>query len=365
MRPTQHNSVTFQPEMWLKINNVFFCLFVFLMVSCLLSCSDITEQDMAFSAGLHVVSPGDLTVSEVIRDVDGARSLMVYPGKLYVASTSGVVYCYDSETLSLTDEFIVGTPSPAGYSSFLHSPTENTAYLTGAQGKILELSIPDFSVVDEFSVCEVPSELEITTGNPGYLWVVDGMHNTIDQVDLNVHESYYTMHVIESSPIKAIEASSYYDDTYIFGTPNSIHAVQVLGPGSIRRRIEKDLYGRPWLSFCSIPNDSNYIGITGTSSQCQLGEVCMHDSTMYWFVDEPPRFYYNSSVTGSDWITAPGNDNYHMYALGYYGEGFSRLYRYTYIGPSYGINGTIDIPGYPLDLKVSDTGVIYILTVGE
>ncbi|MCK5842448.1 MAG: hypothetical protein KAH31_09790, partial [Candidatus Sabulitectum sp.] len=62
---------------------------------------------MAFKAGLHVIAPEDFTVISTISDMPGARSLMIYPGNIFVASTEGLIYRYDSETLELVEAYQV------------------------------------------------------------------------------------------------------------------------------------------------------------------------------------------------------------------------------------------------------------------
>ncbi len=333
---------------------------IILIAVCLLSCSNITEQEMIYDAGLHIVSAESMQIVKTIPGIRNASALMIYPGKLFMASRDGIVRCYDSNDLSLLGEYNVGAASPAGYSDLVFSPTENTAYLIGAMGKILELSIPDCEVLDEFSVSQAPVLLAVTSGVPGDLWVVDGPHNTIDRVDIQVNESSKTMNLSSYTIIQSIEPSGYYSDSLLVGTSHGIYKLEATEYGNTRL-VYLARYGSSssWTGFCSIPHDSNYIAIKNGTT---IGELCVYDNGLPY----PAVGLSNTSyIEGNGWITAAGNDYINMYALGSLGDGTCRLYRYTYIGPSYGVNGYADFNGYPVDMKISDSGQIYILTVEQ
>ncbi|MEA3266163.1 MAG: hypothetical protein U9P42_04395, partial [Candidatus Fermentibacteria bacterium] len=137
-----------------------------------INCTDLTEYELAFKAGLHVIAPEDFTVISTISDMPGARSLMIYPGNIFIASTEGFIYRYDSETLELVEAYQVATPSPAGFSQMVYCSLKNTAYLISSLGKILEVSLPECTVIDEFSVCESPTKLALGPGSE-YLFVAD------------------------------------------------------------------------------------------------------------------------------------------------------------------------------------------------
>ncbi len=328
------------------------------MVCFFLSCSDITEQEMVYQAGFYQIAPGDLSVTASVTDVSGARCLMIYPARVFVSSSNGIVSCFDAEDLSLIDEYTVGAASPAGYSSMVYSPGENSAYLIGAQGKILELSMPYCEVLHEFSVSMSAVELALTDGIPGNLWVVDGPENSIHQIDLSTNQSTNTLNFTSVQMIQCLEPCRYYPDSLLVGTSKGVYKLQLLPSGSIRKTFLLPTLPYSWIDLCSIPNDSNFIAIRTSNT---FGELCPYDTTTSL---EPLDAFYNKTyVEGDLWITAPGNDNINIYALGYLGQGVSRLYRYSYIGPSFGVNGYADFQGYPLDLKVSDSGNIYLLTM--
>ncbi len=326
-----------------------------------LACSNITEQDMIYDAGLHLVSADNLQIVNTIPGIKNASSLMLYPGKLFVASSGGIVRSYDSNDLSLLGEHIVGVASPAGYFDLTFSPTENTAYLIGAMGKILELSLPDCEVIDEFSVCLSPIDMTITSGSPGDLWVADGPSNSVVRVDIETNESLRVIQIVANSVINELVASNCYHDSLLIATTNLIGRLEATDEVGTRLTFVQNSIGASWSGLCPIPHDSNFVAV---SNGTKIGECCVYDKNAYPGYP-PPSFYNTDTIENSNWITAAGNDYINVYALGSLGDGTSRLYRYTYIGPSYGINGFADFAGYPIDLKISDSGQIYVLTVEQ
>ncbi|MCK5842684.1 MAG: hypothetical protein KAH31_10975, partial [Candidatus Sabulitectum sp.] len=48
-------------------------------------CTDITEFDAAFNGQLHIISAGDLSTVNTISGISGARSLLIYPGNIFIA----------------------------------------------------------------------------------------------------------------------------------------------------------------------------------------------------------------------------------------------------------------------------------------
>lgn len=333
---------------------------VFLVAACLLSCSNITELEMIYDAGLHIISAEDMQIVNTIPGIRNASALMLNEGKLFTASRDGIVRCYDSSDLTLIGEYVVGTASPAGYSEMVYSPTEKSAYLIGSMGKILELSIPDCEVLDEFSVSQSPIHLAVTRGAPGDLWVVDGPQNTINRVDIQRNVSVNTDNMGSYTIVTALEPSRYYSDSLLIGTTSGLYRLEATEYGNTRITTIKNLEVGSWTGLCSIPRDSNFVAICDESA---ISEVCVYDKTVSY---PPITGSYNSSlIEGNGWIIAAASDSMNVYALGALGDGTCRLYRYTYIAPSCGVTGYADFNGYPVDLKISDAGDIYILTVEQ
>ena len=309
----------------------------------LISCTDITEHEIAFKAGLHIISSEDFSTIKTITDMVGARCLLVYPGNVFVASTEGTILRYDSESMELLEEYLVAAPSPVGFSDMVFSSLENTAYLIGSLGMILEINLPDCTVLDEFNVCQSPVKLALGPGSE-YLFVADGPLNKIYQVAIvnnKPHDSvsiYYTIKCME--PFQN-------PDSLLVGTSDGPCLIEVLSSSTIRYVI----YGLdiPFMALSAVPNDSIFVGVTNYSVGIFSPTVLLEEN-----------FYGGVSIEGNIDFIAMGHDWQHAYVLSYLGDNTSRLVSYNY--RFHTISQEVEIPGYPLDLEVSGNGVIYALT---
>lgn len=316
-----------------------------------LGCTNLTEHDMAFKAGLHIISPEDFTIITTISDMPGARSLMVYPGNIFIASTEGLIYRYDSETLEMVEAYQVAAPSPAGFSQMVYCSLKNTAYLIGSLGNILEVSLPECTVIDEFMVCQSPTKLALGPSSE-YLFVADGPSTRVHQVSIDNNQAYdnfwiyFDIFCMEPSPNP---------DSMLVGTSSGIHLIEVLSPTDIRGTV---LYDEgALLALAAVPDDTIFVGVRGIL-HASVGIV---DVFVPEFADPPPPEFYGAiEIEGTTHFLAMGKDWQHAYVLSYLGDNTSRLISYNYRFSETPLE--LDLPGFPLDLKVSGDGVIYVLT---
>lgn len=334
--------------MFLPISRMVIAVSLFVLLITGTACSDITEQEIVFDAGLYAVSPEDFSIISSFQDMSSPRCLMIYPGRIFAASTEGRVYCYDSETYSLIDSYIVGTGSPAGYHRMVFSPAENSAYLIGATGKILELSMPDCQVTDEFLVGPFPADLCITSGSPGYLWVVDSSANRLYPVKLNGNTTVGSYSLSEVMQMTCMEPF-YSPDSLMLGTSNGAVRVILQPSGALYTKTEKGGY---YHSITAIPDRTYFATVIGTDP----GVLAIQSFTSDTLIPD----FNPVLLEGNFHFSVPGNDNNHLYVLSSLGNGQSRLTSYSYI------TGNVlmqkDFEGFPLDLKVSGSGMIYVLT---
>ena len=155
-----------------------FSVIILLMVP---SCKSVTELDSAFKGEVVVLS-SDLSVAGVITIPDGPASILVYPGHILVATIEGIILDFDSESMEKLGEYQVGPPSPSGYSEMIYSPVKGSVYLLGSYGNILELDLPECTVTDMFSVCQMP--VRMVNGGPEspYIFVSDGGTNEVIRI---------------------------------------------------------------------------------------------------------------------------------------------------------------------------------------
>ncbi len=310
-------------------------------------CTNLTEYDMAYNAGLYVISAEDFTVTETIPGIEGARSLLLYPGNVFVVSTEGVIYRYDAETLELVDQNQIGSPSAAGYSDAVFCTVKNTAYIIGSYGDILELSMPECAVVDQFSVCQSPVMLALGVGS-SYLFVADGPSNRVYQVKINGNKTGDNVHLYY--PIRCV-APFQNPDSMIVSTTEDVNLISVLTSTSLR---SVQLPGvSSFAALAAVPDDTIFIG-AGDSFIGIFDPITTE-------VPPPPAFYGTALFTGTPFCLAIANDWQHAYLLVYMaGTSSSRLISYNY--SSMNIDRELDIPGYPLDLEVLGGEAVYVLT---
>ncbi|MCK5036084.1 MAG: hypothetical protein KAS73_09355 [Candidatus Sabulitectum sp.] len=314
-------------------------------------CTDLTEHEMSFEAGLHFIAPEDFTIINTISDIPGARSLMMYPGNIFIASTEGRIYRYDSETRELVEVYQVAAPSPAGFSQIVYCSLKNTAYLIGSLGKILEVSLPQCTVIDEFTVCQSPTKLAIGPVSE-YLFVADGPSTRVYQVSIDNNEAYdnvwiyFDIYCMELSPNP---------DSMLVGNSAGIDLIEVLSPTDLRGT---QLYkGGTMVALAAVPDDTIFVGVKGIHNAA----VGIVDVFIPQFVEPtPPEFYEAIEIDGTAHFLALGQDWQHAYVLSYLGDNTSRLISYNYRFSETPLE--LDLPGFPLDLKVSGDGVIYALT---
>ena len=330
-------------------------LLIVLLLLLGLSCTEVTEQNILYTAGLNVYSLPDLSlIASIDVDSDG-RCMTVSNEGIFVACTDGYMRSYSRDDHSLIEENQIGPASPSGYSDCEFNIISNSIYLIGTTGNVLEIDIPDCSVVDQFSPCSSPVELEVTMGSPGYLWVVDGQSNRIHQVHLMTNGHCGSIGYPPHFGITAIEASSY-DDSLLVGTTDGFFRLETTGPGVFRSSWVKGV-SENCLSLSGIPGDSNYVAVVQYGSSSKIGELCVYDDSTYAI---PPSKFYNSFyLSGNYPILEPGGDGEFVYALtSYNGEGLLTTYS---VGIGSREVNQVAVPGNPLDLAVSE-GEIYVLT---
>ncbi len=315
-------------------------------------CTSLTEYEMAYSGVLHVLSPADLSTIHTIPGITAARSLLLYQYGFLVTTTEGKVLSYTCDSYDLVGEYTVGLPSASGYHQLAYSSIEKTAYLIGSMGRILELSLPECSVLDEFHICESPVTIIIADGS-NYIFVADGPSNQIYQVSIENNIAYTSVPV--DFNINCIEPGQN-PDSILVGTAGGINLLEILGPGSLRNTIQSEPV--PCLALAAVPGDTIFVGVKGYPGDASVGVVDVYDVQ---FHDPPlPEYYGEVDLTGNLHFVSLAIDSTHAFVLSSVGNSVSRLVSYNY--NSFIIDQQIYLSGFPLDLEVSEDGIIYVLT---
>ncbi|MCD4775023.1 MAG: hypothetical protein K8S15_03110 [Candidatus Aegiribacteria sp.] len=324
----------------------FFAATALLTVS---GCTDLTEFDHTLRAGVNIVSTPDLSLVHTIENISEARSLCPLPGCFIVATTEGTVIRFDSQTYEQTGSFIVGSPSSSGYFEMEYSPTESSVYVIGAFGQISELHVPDMEVLDNFSLCESPVDIEIGTDiEVAYFYVAGATSKRIFEVRLSSNIASRSCYLEFSPTCMAIDQTQ---DTLLIGTVGETEIVS-LGTGPMRNRIMDDFPGI--LAIEAIPDDTVFCAVF----DCSKGLI----ATIFNYF--PP--YAGSCWSGAVQIDGDIHymcadpDGYHVYILSYLGDNVSRLISYNCW--NYLIEHSTDLQGYPIDLEICSGGTLLVLT---
>ena len=318
----------------------------------MISCTSLTEYESTYSGELHILSPADFSTIGTVRKIPSARSLLIYPDGLLVATTGGTVLSYALYTYELIGEYTVGSPSAAGYMQMAYSSLEDTAYLIGSMGKLLEISLPECTVLDEFTICQSPVKIVVARESP-YIYIVDGPSNRFYQVAIENNiaytsvSNYYTINCVEPGQNP---------DSILLGTSAGINLIEVLSPGTLRNSVVSEPV--PCLALAAVPGDTVFVGVKGYAGTVSVGVVDEYNAQ---FQNPPlPEYYGEVDVTGNSHYLAIAQDSTHAFVLSSIGNSTSRLLAYNYT--TYSIDQQVDIPGFPLDLKISDDGTIFALT---
>ncbi len=327
---------------------LFFC-FVLLFVP---GCTSLTEYEMAYSGVLHILSPADLSTIHTISGITAARSLLLYQYGFLITTTEGKVLSYTCDSYDLVGEYTVGLPSASGYHQLAYSSIEKTAYLIGSMGKILELSLPECVVMDEFRICESPVNIVISDGS-NYIFVTDGPSNQIYQVSIENNIAYTSVPV--DLNINCVEPGQD-PDSMLVGTSGGINLLEILGPGSLRNTIQSEPV--PCLALAAVPGDTIFVGVKGYPGDYSVGVVDVINSQVH--IPPLPDYYGQVGITGNTHFVSLARDSTYAFVLSSAGNSVSRLISYNY--STFTMDHQVYLPGFPLDLEVSEDGIIYVLT---
>lgn len=311
-------------------------------------CTDLTEFDSAIKGGVNIFSAMDLSTVHTVQDIEGARSLCVIPDGFLVATTRGIVNRYDIDSYQKTGSFAVGNPSPSGFFEMEYSSSESSVYLIGSLGQIIELHIPDMEVLDNFSVCETPVDIEIATGIP-YFYVAGANSYRIYEIRTQTNTVTRSVTLPSSPTCMAIDQSQ---DTILVGTLAETELVSTGGTGMRQRTM--DQFPRI-LAVETIRGDTTLCAVFHSSTDI----IAIIYSYFPEFLSSSGDWFGKGSIEGDTHYMCTDDSGSHTFVLSYLGNNTSRLVSYdNEIGF---IDDQLDLPGYPMDLEYGD-GKLLVLT---
>jgi len=168
------------------------------------------------------------------------------------------------------------------------------------------------------------------------LFVADGPSSRIYQVGILNNTAHDHVSVYFKNP-----------DSMLVATSGRIFLISVLSPSDICcRMIAKGCSG--FRKFSLTREDLSFVAIK--------------DHTLGVFGYNGLAFEFSpiATIGGDSHLLEIDPDREYAYVLSYTGENTSRLSAYNYVSRTFEME--VDIPGQPLDLEISDTGIIYLLT---
>lgn len=320
------------------------------MLLILSGCTDLTEFDHTMIAGISFVSTPDLHVVHTIENISGASALCPLSGCLIVATTEGTVLRFDTQTYEQTGSFLVGSPSSSGYFEMEYSPTESSVYIIGAFGQILEYHVPDMELMDNFTLCESPVDIEIGPQiELPYFYVAGATSKKFFEVRCESNIASRTCYLASRPTCMAI---GQLQDTILIGTVGETEIVSI-GTGIMQNRVMHYFPGI--LAIETIPDDTTFCAVFDYTTR-KIATILNYFSSQF----TPPMWTGSVPIDGNlhYMCTEPNSD--HVYVLSYLGDNVSRLVSYNCT--SYLIEDQLDLQGYPVDLEICPGGMLVVLT---
>ena len=319
--------------------------FVAVVLLILPGCTDLTEFDHVLRAGIKIIHTPDLSVIHTIENIQGARSLCSLPDCFIVATMEGTLICFDLESYQQTGSFSIGSPSSSGYFEMEYSPLESSVYIIGALGQIVELHVPDMEIMDSFSVCETPVDIEVASGKP-YFYVASS--NSCRIYEVRQENNFVSRScALPSSP--TCMAIDHTQDSMLVGTLAETELVSTGVSVMRRRKMSK------FPTILAIESIPGYASIRLCAVFKSLG--IMATITSYF---APPLYSGPVPLNGDIHYMCTDSAGNYAYVLSYLGDNTSRLVSYNCIG--YYIENQIDLQGYPLDLEMYPGSTLLVLT---
>ena len=308
-------------------------------------CKDITEADSAYRGQVTIFS-GELVEIGSIPVDESPGCLMTFPGHIIVATKEGNLDLFDAETFELLGVHKIGPAAPEGYSDIIHIPGRNSAYLIGAYGNILDVNLPECTVEDMFSVCQLPLYLAYGGAGSSFFYVSDGINKTLNRVNISTNSSAGVYQFDEAIRTAALHAP---DSVMVVSGGRTY--VGSAGPGGTLYFTTAFMEEASCIGY--IPNRDYTAAVFGGD----IGILSYHlneDSTEFiWTFDQ------KIAVEGAtSHITC--NTTFSAYLLSYTGNETSVLYQYDYTNGS--ILNQVELQGFPLDLEVTSSNNVFALT---
>ncbi len=315
------------------------------------ACYNPEEHDIVSESGVVKIRVADNSIVGSVGGVPDGRALCSLGNlEFMVASGTGSVYRFDSQSMALDTSFSVGFGSGAGYREMI-IPKPGSVYLIGGAGRIVEVSLAGNSVAAEFQVGSLPSAM-CASQNQQRFYVTDEGDHRIREVDATANTVLRQTEPLSAAPV-AVAAESYLKEYLLAvcadeaGTVgrvalNTFHVgpINVYGPGS---------------DISIFPADTIW-AVTHPDWSADNGRVAICSNFHMPDVEHVQIAGHPTSI-----CSVPGTTLF--YVLSYLGGGASRVTAVNYVTKT--VVAEIDIAGFPWDITSHANGeFVLALTSG-
>jgi len=328
---------------------VSFCLLAAFTV---FSCYSPAEHDTVSRCGVVKLRVSDNTIAGSIDGIPDGRALCsIGNTQFLVASGTGEIFSVSSSDMRIDTSFAVGYAGGAGYRSMIN-PKPGSVYVTGASGKVLEISLGNFSVLDEFEAGSMPNVLSPSTSSTETFYVADGSDGRIRELNMTSNTVLRQTEVQDFNPV-AMAPESYLNDYLLAACAD--------GEGSVFRvslatfHTDAVQLGFPCSDITAFPAESIW-AVTHPRWQLDTGYLSLCSSY------SPPEVN-RITLAGNPMrvCSVPGTTLF--YVLSYLGEGESRVSAVNFLTGE--VEAEIDVTGFPWDITSHGNGEFVLVLTSE
>jgi hypothetical protein len=229
-----------------------------------------------------------------------------------------------------------------------YSPQEGSVYLVGAMGQLVEFSVPECEVLDVFTACQNPVDIQVALSKP-YFYLADAGDSRIVEVRM---ENNAVSRICPLPSVPTCMTIDQSDDSILVGTLGAPELVATGDYGTISRRTMDKL---PMITALgAVPEDTTICAVFRFQED-RVGIIP--------FFFPPAGVYYHylglADLQGSIHRMCLDETGTHAFILSFIGDDSSRLVSYDCV--NWVVDNQAVVPGFPLDIDCSD-GKVYVLT---
>ncbi len=315
------------------------------------SCHQPVEYDSSAASGVVKLRLSDYTVAGNVSGIEDGRALCsLGNSEFLVTSGTGILYRFDSPSMTLDSSYAIGFGSGSGYGEIIY-PKPGSVYIIGAAGKLIEVDLQTNSVAAEFEAGPLPTALCASTSSQRF-FVADGSDCRIREVDTGSNTVLRSTEPLKETPV-SLAAESYLEEYLLAccadedGTVGRISLSTFYTSHLNLGSAGSDLSAFPAESIWAVVHPDWYAS-DGSISLCS--NYFLPTVTEVTIAGHP-----------TDVCSVPGTTLF--YVLSYLGDGMSRVSSVNYLTGDR--QEVLDIPGFPWDITSHANGEYLLILTSD